>query len=73
MFTIWIHVKAFFAVAVVSCAHPANWQQCIRVDQWLIPDLVHAWRIKTGEHVPYRDEKNYLNNFSNELASPNKQ
>jgi hypothetical protein len=60
MFTIWIHVKAFFAVVVVSCAHPANWQQCIRVDQWLIPDLVYAWELKTGQRHIYENEKQYL-------------
>ena len=49
MFTIWIHVKAFFAVVVVSCAHPVNWEQCVRVDQWLIPDLIYAWELKTGQ------------------------
>ena len=60
MFTIWIHVKAFFAVVVVSCAHPTNWQQCIRVDQWLIPDLVYAWELKTGQRHIYENEKQYL-------------
>jgi len=73
MFTIWIHTVAFFQVVVVNCSQPVNWQYCYRVDQWLIPDLVYAWKIKSGEYAPYRDEKNDLNNFSNELASPNKQ
>ena len=60
MFTIWIHVKAFFAVVVVSCAHPVNWEQCVRVDQWLIPDLVYAWELKTGQRHIYETEKQYL-------------
>ena len=60
MYTIWIHVKAFFAVVVVSCAHPVNWEQCVRVDQWLIPDLVYAWELKTGQRQIYENEKQYL-------------
>ncbi len=68
MLTVWIHTVAFFQVVVMNCIQPVNWQYCYRVDQWLIPDLVHAWQIKSGEYVPYQDEKNYLNG----LGSPNK-
>ena len=60
MLTIWIHVKAFFTVAVVSCAQPVNWEQCIRVDQWLIPELVYAWELKTGKRNIYQNELQYL-------------
>jgi|TARA_B100001094_G_scaffold310316_1_gene344787 hypothetical protein len=60
MFTIWIHAKAFFTVVVVSCAHPINWEHCVRVDQWLIPDLVYAWELKTGQRNIYENEKQYL-------------
>ena len=62
MFTLWIHFKAFFAVVVVSCAHPVNWEQCVRVDQWLIPDLVEGYEIWTKEKHPYQAEKDYLQN-----------
>ena len=61
MYTIWIHVVAFFQIVVVNCIQPVNWKYCYRVDQWLIPDLQEAWRLKTGEVVPYQTEKEYLN------------
>ena len=61
MYTIWIHVVAFFQVVVMGCIQPVNWKYCYRVDQWLIPDLQEAWRLKTGEVVPYQTEKEYLN------------
>ena len=64
MLTFWIHLVAFWQVAVMNCIQPVNWQYCYRVDQWLIPDLVHAWQIKTGEYVPYQNEKEYLESQS---------
>jgi hypothetical protein len=33
------------------------------VDQWLIPEIVNAIKIKNGKIVPYQNEKEYLNNF----------
>jgi len=30
------------------------------VDQWLIPDLVYAWELKTGQRHIYQNEKQYL-------------
>jgi len=62
MHSIWIHLKAFFMVVVLNCVQPVNWKYCIRVDQWLIPDLIHAWELKTGKYVPYQNEKEYLQN-----------
>jgi len=60
MQTFWIHLVAFCQVVVINCVQPVNWKYCYRVDQWLIPDLVHAWQIKIGEHVPYQNEREYL-------------
>jgi len=60
MLTIWIHVKAFFFVVVLNCVQPTNWKYCYRIDQWLIPDLIDAWELKTGKTYPYQNEKEYL-------------
>jgi len=46
----------------VSCAHPVNWEHCVRVDQWLIPDLVEGYEIWTKQKHPYQAEKDYLQN-----------
>jgi len=62
MLSLWIHLKAFFMVVVLNCVQPVNWKYCYRVDQWLIPDLIHAWELKTGKYVPYQEEKDYLQN-----------
>jgi len=60
MLSFWIHLVAFWNVVVMNCIQPVNWAQCYRVDQWLIPDIQHAWKIKTGEYIPYQDEKIYI-------------
>jgi hypothetical protein len=44
----------------MNCIQPVNWSHCYKVDQWLLPDIQQAWRIKTGEYIPYQDEKIYL-------------
>lgn len=65
MFSLWIHVRAFFTVVVVSCSHPANWAQCVRVDQWLLPDIVQGYKLWTGKETPYQEEQKYINNLNN--------
>ena len=63
MQTIWVYSVAFFHVVVVPCVTvPDNWKYCYRVDQWLIPELIHAWELKTGKYIPYQEEKEYLQN-----------
>jgi len=47
-------------VVVMNCIQPANWKYCYRIDQWLIPDLIYAWELKTGKTHPYQQEKDYL-------------
>ena len=61
MYTIWYYTVVFFQVVVMGCIQPVNWEYCYRVDQWLIPDIIHAWELKTGKIVPYQTEKEYLN------------
>ena len=65
MLSLWIHVRAFFTVVVVSCSHPTNWAQCVRVDQWLLPDIVQGYKLWTGEETPYQEEQKYINNLNN--------
>jgi hypothetical protein len=60
MYSTWIHVVAFFQVVVMNCVQPVNWKYCYRIDQWLIPDLIYAWELKTGKVHPYQSEKDYL-------------
>ena len=61
MYTIWNYTVVFFQVVVMNCIKPVNWEYCYRADQWLIPEIIYAWELKTGKIVPYQTEKEYLN------------
>jgi len=61
MYSLWIHVVAFFQVVVMNCIQPVNWKYCYRVDQWLIPDVIEGYQLWTGDKHPYQTEKEYLN------------
>ena len=38
-----------------------NRQACMSDwDQWLIPELIRAWEIKTGQEIPYQNEQDVL-------------
>jgi len=67
MLSLWIHIRAFFAVVVVSCSHPVNWAQCVRVDQWLWPEVVQGYKLWTGQEKIYEKEKEYLNSFDDSI------
>jgi hypothetical protein len=34
---LWAYISAFWTTVVVQCARPANWDQCLRVNNWLVP------------------------------------
>lgn len=63
MLSFWIHLVAFFQVVVMNCIQPVNWNQCVRVDQWLIPDLVEGYEIWSGQKKIYQNERDYLNSI----------
>ena len=58
------YVFAFFTVTVAGCLQPVNWESCSKINEWLIPEVVYAWKLKTGEIVPYQTEKDYLDSIS---------
>ncbi|AOO15228.1 hypothetical protein RW291109_170 [Cyanophage S-RIM12_RW_29_1109] len=63
MLSLWIHIRAFFAVVVVGCMQPTNWAQCVRVDQWLLPEVVQGYKLWTGQEKIYEKEEQYLNSL----------
>ena len=63
MYSLWIHLVAFWQVVVMNCVQPVNWQYCYRVDQWLIPDIVEGYQIWSGQKKIYQNEKDYLNSL----------
>ena len=59
------YIAAFWSVTVINCIQPVNWEYCYRVDQWLVPDLIYAWELKTGKVTPYQAEKEYIDKVRN--------
>jgi len=65
MLTMINYLTSFWSVVVMNCIQPPNWKYCYRVDEWLVPELVYGWKLKTGEIQIYQNEKEYLNEFTN--------
>mgnify|MGYP003121658907 CR=1 FL=1 len=36
-YSVWAFLTALWTTVVVQCAKPVNWDQCSRVDKWLVP------------------------------------
>jgi hypothetical protein len=67
MLTILNYSAAFWSTVVIPCVTvPVNWESCSRIDEWLIPELIHAWELKTKKIVPYQTEKEYLYGITSE-------
>lgn len=60
IYTIFTYLTAFWSVVIMNCIQPVNWEACLPVHEWLIPEIVHGIKLKTGEIVPYQNEKDYL-------------
>ena len=37
LYSAWAFISAFWVTVVVQCAKPVNWDQCSRVNDWLVP------------------------------------
>ena len=45
----------------MNCVQPVNWKYCIRIEQWLIPDVIHGIQILNDPNIIYKTEREYLN------------
>ena len=63
MLTIVNHVTAFWTVVVMNCIQPANWQYCLPVHEWLLPEL------RVGITMFFDKEKSFLYKSEKEYLS----
>jgi len=63
MHTVVSYLYAFWTVVVMNCVQPVNWKYCYRVDQWLIPDVIHGIQILNDPNIIYKTEREYLNSL----------
>lgn len=64
MTTIFNYVTAFWSVVVINCVQPINWEYCLPVHEWLIPELSQGIEIFFDDNMIflYESERNYLDN-----------
>jgi hypothetical protein len=55
---VWAFISAFWTTVVVQCAKPLNWEQCSRVNDWLVPWARDV--IEMREQGAYYNEKSTL-------------
>ena len=61
--SVYNYLVAFFQVVVMNCIQPVNWQACLPVHEWLIPDLIQGAQIYFDKDLNflYKSEREYLN------------
>jgi len=64
MTTVFNYVTAFWSVVVMNCITPVNFQYCLPVHEWLIPELSQGIEIFFDHNmiILYESERNYLDN-----------
>ena len=62
MLTIINHLTTFWTVVVMNCIQPANWQYCMPVHEWLLPELSQGIQIYFDRdyNLLYKSEREYL-------------
>ena len=63
MLTVTNHLTAFWTVVVMNCIQPANWQYCLPVHEWLLPELVIGieYFLDKEMNFLYSNEREFLN------------
>jgi hypothetical protein len=64
MLTIVNHLSAFWAVVVMNCVHPANWEYCLPVQDWLIPGIMEGVEIYLNPSSIYESEREVLRDIN---------
>jgi hypothetical protein len=62
MTTLINYVSAFWSVVIINCIQPVNWEYCLPVHEWLIPEIYYGVQIYMDkEHnLLYKSERDYL-------------
>ena len=65
MLTITNYLTAFWSVVVMNCIQPANWQYCVPVHEWLLPEVMVGMQYYLDKDMNflYNTEREYLKNL----------
>ena len=62
MLSIANHLTAFWSVVVMNCIQPVNWQYCLPVHEWFVPDVMMGieYILDKDMNFLYSDEREQL-------------
>jgi hypothetical protein len=65
MTTIINHAVAFWSVVVMNCVQPVNWEYCLPVHEWLLPEVYVGIQMYLDKEMNflYTNERDYLKNL----------
>lgn len=64
MITLLNYLAGMWTVVVACVTVPENWEQCRKVDEWLLPEIQRGYDIWSGREVIYQEEHDYLNGLN---------
>ena len=56
------YATAFWSVVVMNCVQPVNWQYCLPVHEWLVPEIMIGieYFLDKDMNFLYNDERELL-------------
>jgi|TARA_R100001460_G_scaffold24040_1_gene48395 hypothetical protein len=65
MTTVLNYLTSFWTVVILNCVHPVNWEYCLPVHEWLLPEIKQGVEIYFDKQMNflYKSEKELLENF----------
>tara|TARA_B100000900_G_C20134011_1_gene535196 strand:- start:151 stop:357 length:207 start_codon:yes stop_codon:yes gene_type:complete len=64
MITLINYLTAFWSVVVMNCIQPVNWQYCLPVHKWFVPEFVEGIKIYLDPSSLYSNERQALENIN---------
>ena len=58
------YVTAFWTVVVMNCIQPVNWEYCLPVHEWLLPDIIDGVELLLNPDSIYEDEREHLESIN---------
>ena len=57
------YAAAFWSVVVMNCIQPVNWEACMPVHEWLLPEVIIGieFFLDKDMNFLYNDERELLN------------
>ena len=64
MTTLVNYITAFWTVVVMNCIQPVNWEYCLPVHEWLLPEIIDGVEVLLNPDSIYKDERERLESIN---------